>query len=268
MRSCLLVAGLLVGCSHASPSTRAEAPDRSPSSQPGPQAAATARPAPDASGPRARTVDVTETRFGITVSDPYRWMEGHDNPEATSWLDAQGDHTRAYLARLPGRNALLARIRELGNATATTSAVQRVGAKLFYLRTAPGDQLAKIVVREAGKERVLVDPATFDTTAGHVSVDGPSPSPDGSKLAYSVSSGGSEVSVTHVLDMVTGTDLADRVERTFPSVHRSQRRTGVAVADEVASEGRCAGGKSAGVPPCGINAAPWAATRNSSRTNR
>ena len=54
----------------------------------------------------ARAVDATETKFGMVVSDPYRWMENNDNAELTTWLRAQGDCARQYLGRIAGREAL------------------------------------------------------------------------------------------------------------------------------------------------------------------
>jgi prolyl oligopeptidase len=40
-------------------------------------------------------------------------MENLNDPEVQAWMKAQNDHTRAVLARIPGREPLLARIREL-----------------------------------------------------------------------------------------------------------------------------------------------------------
>jgi prolyl oligopeptidase len=222
MRSCLLVVGLVAACSRPTPGARLAA-ERTAPPQPQPPTAVAGRqtsptplPAPPpAASLRARTVEVTETRFGLTVSDPYRWMEGDANPEATAWIAAQGDQARDYLARLPGRETLLARIRELGNATGSISRVRQAGDKVFYFRTAPGEQLAKIMVREGGKVRVLADPAAFESAGGHASIDSFSPSPDGTKLAFNVSGGGAEVARTHVREVATGKDLPDRVERLF-----------------------------------------------------
>lgn len=175
-------------------------------------ASAPATQAP-AGPPRARTVDVTDTQFGTAVPDPYRWMEGNDNPELTAWLTAQGDWTRSYLARIPGRDALLARVRELGNSAGLAGETSLVAGKLFYVRTAPGEQLHKIMMLDGGKPRVIAEPATFQTTGGHVSIDAFAVSPDGNKLAANVSTGGGETATVHVIDLATGAERADRVER-------------------------------------------------------
>src|SRR5215469_9999943 len=47
--------------------------------------------------PVARTVDAADDAFGLHLPDPYRWMEGEDNPEFSTWLKAQGAYGRSQL---------------------------------------------------------------------------------------------------------------------------------------------------------------------------
>jgi prolyl oligopeptidase len=56
---------------------------------------------------------VTDDYYGTTVTDPYRYMEDLKDPKVEAWFKAQNDYTRAVLAQIPGRTALLARIKEL-----------------------------------------------------------------------------------------------------------------------------------------------------------
>jgi protease II len=73
-----------------------------------------AAPKPAEEGPPvARMVAVVEHQFGVDVADPYRWMEGNDNAQYKTWLGAQGEYARKQLSKLPGRDALFARLREL-----------------------------------------------------------------------------------------------------------------------------------------------------------
>ncbi len=172
-------------------------------------------PAASPSGPPvARTADTVETLFGVLVADPYRWMEGDRNRELNDWLRAQGAYTSAYLARLPGHEALLARIRELGLSYGFPNGVQLAGGRIFLYELAPGDQLPKLMLRERdGKARVLVDPATRGSKGTHASINNFAPSPDGSLVAYLISEGGSEISTLHVLDVATGQERAEIIER-------------------------------------------------------
>ena len=63
--------------------------------------------------PVAPVKPVTDDYHGIGVSDPYRYMEKLDDPAVRSWFKGQDDYTRSVLATIPGRDRLLARIKEL-----------------------------------------------------------------------------------------------------------------------------------------------------------
>ena len=182
---------------------------------------ATAAPPPSApaqicGSPRARQVDTSETIFGVTVADPYRWMEGNDNAELTAWLRAQGDCTQRFVGRIAGRDALFQRLRDLGLGTTSQHTMQLAGGRAFFQQIGAGEQLYKLVVREpGGAERVLVDPAKLSQGDRHASVNAFAPSPDGKLIAYDVALGGGEVSSIHVMDVARGTDLPDVIDRVW-----------------------------------------------------
>jgi len=183
-------------------------------SHPSPASPSTAPPKSEELPPSARTVDVVEDLYGIKVPDAYRWMEGNDNPEFSSWLRAQGAYTETYLAGIPGRDKIFRRVRELGLSTSGVFGMQIAGGRAFYLALGPGEQLRKLVVRRPdGKETVLVDPAAKSVGSTHASVNSFSPSPDGRLVAYDLSTGGSELSAIHVIDADSGVELPDTVER-------------------------------------------------------
>src|SRR5882724_2693818 len=43
---------------------------------------------------------------GVTVEDPYQWLEKDDDSEVKAWSDAQSQRTRQYLDQLPDRAAI------------------------------------------------------------------------------------------------------------------------------------------------------------------
>ena len=77
---------------------------------------------------------VTEDYFGTKVVDPYRWLENTSDPEVIAWMKAQNDYTRAVLARIPGRDELLARIKSLDNAGNVSLRPASLGRPLFLLQ--------------------------------------------------------------------------------------------------------------------------------------
>ncbi|MDB4957378.1 MAG: f1pep1 2 [Myxococcales bacterium] len=164
--------------------------------------------------PIARKVDVVDKDFGLSIADPYRWMEGTDNAEYTTWLRAQGDWAATQLAKIPGREKLHARVTELGLGVTAVYNVQLAGQRLFHYVLPAGEQLAKLAVRDPdGKTRVLVDPKTLGDASSHASLHAYSASPDGKLVSYTVSTGGGEVGKLHIMDVATGKELPDVIER-------------------------------------------------------
>ena len=45
--------------------------------------------------------DVTETFFGQSVTDPYRWLENWHDAKVAQWMKAQDSYTRATLTSIP-----------------------------------------------------------------------------------------------------------------------------------------------------------------------
>jgi prolyl oligopeptidase len=176
----------------------------------GPTAAAEKAP------PAAPVREVTETYFGQTVVDPYRWMENTKDPELVAWLKAQDDLTRTVLAKIPGRAQLAERIRALDNAGVSVSSLQWVPGHYFYFKTEPGSDNRKLFVRESlqGPERLLIDPEKRSKQGQHVSIDFYTPSLDGTYVAAGLSVGGSENSTLEVLETKTARTLSDRIDRT------------------------------------------------------
>jgi prolyl oligopeptidase len=131
-------------------------------------------------------------------------------------MKAQNDYTRSVLGKIPGRDKLLERIKQLDNAGNVVAGLQVWGGRYFYFKTEPGWDNRKLYVRDklCAKERLLVDPEKLTTADGkHFSIDYFAPSLDGKYVAYGVSQGGSEESVLHVVDSTTGNVLSDTIDR-------------------------------------------------------
>lgn len=169
-----------------------------------------APPAPPAVRP------VTETHFGVTVSDPYRYFEDAKDPGLASYFKAQSAYTRQVLDALPGRGALAQRIAQLDNVTETLGDVQPIGGVYFYQKRPPSANTAVLYARPiaGGAERVVFNPDRFARSKSeHYTIDYYTPSPDGRYVAVGTSEGGSEKTTLHVVDARSGVLLADTIER-------------------------------------------------------
>ena len=161
--------------------------------------------------PVTRTVDVTD-RFGtVVVADPYRWLEDLNAPETAQWVAAENAVTSAYLATLPMREPLKARITELWNYP-KVSAPRWQGGRWYYSRNSGLQRQSVMVSRPTldGREQVALDPNALSPD-GTVALSGFVPSPDGRYVAYGQSEGGSDWSTYLVRDVRTGRATGDTV---------------------------------------------------------
>jgi prolyl oligopeptidase len=169
---------------------------------------------PNATPPPTRMDALKETLHGVEIADPYRWLEEDESAEVRAWTDAQNAHTRAALDAVQGRASLRAEM-ERALRTGALEAPEPRGRRLFYTRRDPQQNQPVLYVREGltGSDRALVDPNTL-SVEGTTALDWWYASNDGRLLAYGISSSGDEISTLHVLDVETGKDLPDSIERT------------------------------------------------------
>ena len=139
--------------------------------------------------PDADRLDLVEDLHGHPVADPYRWLEDTADPRTLALSEAQDALTAEVLDALPMRAGFAARLEQLVHAGAVGVPVWR-GRRAFSTRRDPGQEHAVLRVREAdGTQRVLVDPMALDP-AGTTTLDAWSPSWEGDRLAYQLSTGG------------------------------------------------------------------------------
>jgi prolyl oligopeptidase len=162
--------------------------------------------------PEAPRLDLVEDLHGHRVADPYRWLEDADDPRTEKWTQAQDALATDVLSALPLREEFASRLEKLVHAGAVGVPVWR-RERAFSTRRDPGQEHAVLRVREAdGSVRVLVDPMQLDP-AGTTTLDAWSPSWEGDRLAYQVSTGGDEESRLYVLDVATGEVIDGPVDR-------------------------------------------------------
>ena len=166
--------------------------------------------------PPTRTVDVSDTYFGRTYRDPYRWLENLKDQEVAAWFKAQADLTDGVLAKIPGRDALVQEWTALDKLQpATYRSITFESGRVFYKKTLGGENVGKLYYRQGwnGEERLLVDPGTYKPGVT-TTIQSFVPSLDGRYVALGFTSGGAEYSEIRVLDVDQGTYLPESI---YPS---------------------------------------------------
>jgi prolyl oligopeptidase len=170
-------------------------------------------PAP-APPPRAPVRAVSDSYFGATVADPYRYMENLKDPAVASWMKAQNDYARAMLARIPGRERLLERVRELDATVTTLGGLFFQPNRYFYLAATGRQNTLKLYARDlaTGRTTLLVDPDKLAPPGGPAfAINYFVPSFDGRYVAYGISQGGSENAAIRIVDVATGKSLPETI---------------------------------------------------------
>ncbi|MBQ7568429.1 S9 family peptidase, partial [bacterium] len=156
----------------------------------------------------------TDTYHGVSVSDPYRWLEDIDSEPAQAWVEAQVKQTDAFLQKLPGREAIRRRLDELQNYEKFSAPKERGGRIFFAYNSGLQNQSVICVVddpvRSPNTVRQLLDPNTMSKD-GTVAISGWAVSDDGRYLAYGTAEAGSDWNVWHVKDVESGRDLKDEL---------------------------------------------------------
>jgi prolyl oligopeptidase len=185
----IIVAGL-VGCGTASrPATDAIPPDY----------------------PESRRSGQLDDYHGTIVPDPYRWLEELSAPATQRWMAAQNALSLPYLSGLPARDVFASRLREMIDYE--RFGIPQAGGHRYVYTYNTGqleqDQLW-ITDDPAQPGRLLIDPNLLSAD-GTVSIGSYVLNQDGSRLAYSLSDGGSDWRSWVVLDVATGQKFAERL---------------------------------------------------------
>ncbi|WP_353258885.1 prolyl oligopeptidase family serine peptidase [Prochlorothrix hollandica] len=166
--------------------------------------------------PPARHDDRLHAYPGITVPDPYGWLEDPDSPETQAWVAAENAVTQGFLDTIPQRSQIQSRLTQLWN-------FERYGIpfrktlptgvdRYFYFKNNGLQNQSVLYVQDGldGESRVLLDPNLLSED-GTVALGGISVSEDGQLLAYSLSRSGSDWREWWVRDVASGDDLPDHL---------------------------------------------------------
>ncbi|MGD2136020.1 MAG: prolyl oligopeptidase family serine peptidase [Gemmatimonadales bacterium] len=154
---------------------------------------------------------VVDTLHGISVVDPYRWLEDQEAPETREWIAAQNEFRETMMQDLPGRDAIATRLEELLKIDAMGSPAVR-GDRYFFSKRAADQDLWVVYMREgvAGEDIPLLDPNILATdvplTVGLQAI-----SEDGRLLAYGIRRGGADEVLIRFYDVDRRRVLADHL---------------------------------------------------------
>src|SRR5688572_32674997 len=81
--------------------------------------------------PTSKKVDQVDIYHGVSVPDPYRWLEDDRSAETAAWVEAQNAVTFAHLETIPFRPRLTSRLEQLFNYPRFSEPIRR-GTTSFF----------------------------------------------------------------------------------------------------------------------------------------
>ncbi len=157
--------------------------------------------------PPSRTSPHAENFHGVTVADPFRWLETNDSPEVRAWADAQNRLTNDVLDKCPDRTRIADALHGLW-AHRRASLPVTAGAWSFHLAADGLQNQPVLYATLEGTERALIDPNAIEPD-GTLALTGWTASHDGTYVAYALSRNGTDRQEIRIRRSGTGADLSE-----------------------------------------------------------
>lgn len=162
--------------------------------------------------PNTEKKEHTDTYGANEVRDDYHWLEDDRAPEVEDWVVQQNQTTRGYLDKIPFRQAIEDRYRELYDYPKLSSPY-RVGDYYFFYKNDGLQNQSVIYIQHGldGEPEVFIDPNTLSKN-GTVAISLAGSSVDNRYLSYLRQEAGSDWAEVHVMDIAARQELPDVIE--------------------------------------------------------
>ena len=161
---------------------------------------------------------VTDIYHGVEIIDHYRYMEDIDAQEVQDWIRSQASYAADILNGLEHKDTFYNRLEEVdqGKPFRIYALRRMMDGGVFYIKRKSDENQGKLYFRDSWSEseKLLLDPEAMSAgSEQHYSLEFYKPSPEGRYVVYGLAMGGSEETVVHVLDMQTGQETGDIIDR-------------------------------------------------------
>ncbi len=161
--------------------------------------------------PVTRKDNTVDDYFGTRVPDPYRWLEDDKSEETTRWVKEENKVTFRYLDAIPYRDTLKNRLMKMWNYEKYTAPFKEGDYTYFSKNNGLQNQFVIYRQKENEEPEIFLDPNEFSAD-GTTSLGEMEFSRDGSKVAYSISVGGSDWRKVIVMDAISKDIIGDTLK--------------------------------------------------------
>lgn len=155
--------------------------------------------------------NVVDNYNGVTVEDPYRWLEDDNSERTKQWVIEQNKITFDYLNQIPFRKQVRDRLEKLWNYPKYSSPFKK--GDWYYFFKNDGLQNQSVMYRQKGLQGTpeeFLNPNTLNKE-GVAALSGLGFSKKGKYMAYSISVAGSDWQEVYVMETATKKVLPDTI---------------------------------------------------------
>ncbi len=177
--------------------------------------------------PETRVDDVVEEMHGISIPDPYHWLEDRKTLETQNWIDKQNRYAEEIVGETPYRNYVEERLRELMD-IAVTPLPKEAGNYEYFSMRRPGEDLPIVYRRELPEDTEIQKLPIDPTEDFEIVLDPHGMSPEnttrfsivtfnknGTLMIYNERNGGEDELIIRVRDVDSAVDLPDSLPRSL-----------------------------------------------------
>lgn len=160
--------------------------------------------------PVTKKIDHQDEYFGVSINDPYRWLEDDRADDTKDWVKREVEFTKNYLGNIPFLEDIKNQLREKWNYEKISAPFEE-GDYVYYYKN-DGLQAQSVLYRKdkSGKEEMFLNPNNF-SKEGTTSLSNVSFNKKGTLVAYSISEGGSDWNKIIVIDAITKHQIGDTI---------------------------------------------------------
>jgi prolyl oligopeptidase len=163
--------------------------------------------------PKAKSVDTSNTYWGVTVHDPYRWLENLNDSSVINWFKAEGEYTNSVMSNVPGQQHIISELRQLDKVESIKySGFMMSGKGYVVQKRLPGEPIDKFYYRDGinGNDILLFDPSAYEK--GKVFDANFDVSQDGRFILFNLSEQGKEIGFMRIMEVRTRKWLPDNIK--------------------------------------------------------
>jgi prolyl oligopeptidase len=162
--------------------------------------------------PKTKKVNVSDTYFGTTVEDPYRWLEDDRSEETAEWVKEQNIVTTNYLDKIPFRDSIRSKMKSYWNSLKYKAPFKCGNNYMYYRSDGRNNQPILFYMKSLEFVPMMYFDPNKLSEDGTTEITQTVPSKEGTYIAFVLNDAGSDWSYVRIKETKSMKTLPERLE--------------------------------------------------------